>query len=541
MALLVARQAAEVLGPPNKTTHLPRFAVNVASQAAANSGSMLVARLAAEVLGEAPTPSLSFTRFAVNVASQAAANAGSLIVTRHCAEVMGLNQKLSHFTRFAVNVASQAPANTGSLLVSRHCAEVMGAGVTPYDAPPAPVNVELFNQNWLAGISIQTVFRTDVFASPDTGDESRTGLSDRPNRHSTVRWTVHTKAEHSRLLDLLKDLTDEETAIPLMVDLTTIDSSAISGTTVLPCSTRYRRFFLGAYAFVLYRNYKCDITSWQLVQIVDKTDTSITISPGLNANAKAGQTCIAPAMIVEPISESTISLEGNETWTVETQFEEVASWALPASNDAIPDGMAEFEGLPVLSEEPNSVQPIQLQITRAGERSEFGRGTYVEAREPRHREAFEVTYSARSRRYTWPKLQLFESRRGRLRPFWFASPYQLQAPVQSLGANYVEVVPAGNLTAFTRDLTHIAVITTDGSTAVREVSAVSLVLGVWRISILGSWPPAVQGKVITRVVRAYLVRFADDDALVQWDNGDHATAKLRIIELIEERPIPVQP
>src|SRR5690606_6196836 len=380
MALLVSRAVAEVLGTPNKTTHITRFAAEVGTTQGAG-GTALVARHVGEVLGESPPPGTSFTRFAAEVGTTQGAG-GTAVVSRHVGEVLGENEKRTHITRFAATVATQAPAGTGFVQVSRQVAEVMGAGVPPYDAPPAPGRIDLFDQNWLSGISIRTVFKTDVGSSPETGDESRVGLADRPVRHVTVQWTVHTEAEHSRLLDLLKDLTDEETSIPLMVDLSTLTQNQPAGTTVLQLSTRQRRFFLGAYAFVLYRNYRCNIVNWQLVQIVNKTDTSVTISPGLSADGKAGLTCLAPALIVEPISESTITLPGKEVWQVETEFEEVASWALPVSNDAIPDGLFSFEGLPILSEEPNNAEPIEVTISRPGERMDFGRGVYVEGLEP---------------------------------------------------------------------------------------------------------------------------------------------------------------
>jgi hypothetical protein len=396
---------------------------------------------------------------------------------------------------------------------------------------------DYFPHNWAASCRVETSYRTEVLASRDEGREERRGYSERPYRAISVRWTGLSGAEQSRLLYALWRAAGQRTYVPIYPDqqLTT----AASSSTTLHVPTTDSRFAVGAEVLVIAPN-----GTQERRTVSSFTTSAITLGTALSTTYPT-RSRVYPLVLAEVLPESSHSATTTSIGEVEATFLEVfSSSSLPAAaapsapgvlgattSAANPDAPS---STPVLALSPNFVSPVTTSIARPFDKVDQGLTTLYSLHGERAAFGFDFRYSTRTKAAAGDLLRFFDSRKGRLLPFWFVHP-ALQWTLSSIATTHVDVVAAGNVADLQDSLEYVAVVMKDGTVYIRKVSSVGASGGAFVITLASSLP-SLSGTNVARVTSAHFCRFAKD-ALAQDATTDTSSDwQLSIVEVLAEAP-----
>jgi hypothetical protein len=434
-------------------------------------------------------------------------------------------------------VFSQASAAVAEFRVSRVCGEVLGRLSNVIVRPAFPANIELFNHNWIRGCRIATTFQNNVAYNPESLDEHRLGLGDRPTRVLDFSWSVPN--EHIiTLMSYLRDVLNENTVVPLLPDSVNLAPVSAGATRVFGDFSRGRWFQNGG-VFIVYADFRCRFTAWDTTGIVQRSTTFIDLEDPISDD---NPLFAIPAVFVHSSSEAEVQMVPDSQYEnhsiVTVSFDEIAGpSALPASASDTPSGYSDFLGYPTLGREPNRVNPFPVNYERLQDRDLIGRGLVVSPQGPRHRMGYELDYSAERRPQLWKIVQLFEACRGRLRPLWFVEPEKPYKVALVSGAT-VHIIPNGPLAEFTRELTHLGIVHTNEQDAeTREVLNVTTIVGAWVVTLTTPFSAHFTADTVCRAGRSRLCRFEGDTLEEEWILPAIGSIRPKIIELLNERTL----
>jgi len=543
----ISRQNAEALADEGTIAGATRMDVQVASGYDATAEAR-ISRQAVEVLAVEPNIP-SATRMDVQVASSFAGTA-EVRVSRQAVEVLAGPDASSAATRMDVQVASSF-AGTAPVHVSRQAVECLARQGSA--GPVIPVALAddawIFLHNWATKARMSTSFRTDVQASPDSGAESRRGLNVKPFRTLDLEWTicdpetvsgVGSLEDLERLEVFLRRMTNDRFQVPIYMDQQELDADYLAADDTIFIPTNQGRFFPGQRVAIVQLDSCNQPTSFTFHTIDDMENDRLTFTAVLGVDIAAGSYAF-------PIMDCEVSLNVEAAYTTArvptikmTVTEAPGASQLPPLKSDTPTGaQLAHDNRPVWFEEPDWTAPVVKSRSRQGTRSSEGRADFVSVEGDRSRQGHRFSITG-TRADMWSCLEFFETRRGRLRSFWYIDQDQYMEPIEIDAAtgNFVSVRENTLDLADTQEELQgeaVGVVMSNGDNWVRPVSTVAAVLTVFRISVSTSFPLGLALADVHRVARARLVRFAKDEFVETWTHTGLMEAKISVIEVLNEQ------
>lgn len=233
------------------------------------------------------------------------------------------------------------------------------------------------------------------------------------------------------------------------------------------------------------------------------------------------------------------TLEAVERWGPSRLGPVVAPGNLPA-------GYGTYDGLPIVVPSVDWERGVEWGWSRAGSVEGLGHGTLpaldlltggVSGR-PAWRSGLTGRWLTRSGVWAWKRL--FDSRGGRLHPFWWVEPsLGFEAVGFGVGGSSVKVSAWGSVARDWDWVPAVAVELWDGTVWVRRVASVVRTTGVDELVFDASLGVAPALGLVKRVAAACLARFGSDVLTERWVHSEEATASVSVVERVDEGDVAV--
>jgi len=399
------------------------------------------------------------------------------------------------------------------------------------------VSTDPLRHDWSVQARIETRWETDIGVSLLEDAESRRQVYSVPLRTQNANLKCLDQQLTSRLAMTLYRRTTQKVVVPIYPDVTGVTSDSTG--TVINCDTTNRRFFVGRKIVVI--PFNGGTFGEALVhEVVSFTATTITITVALTATVPA-RSFVFPAMEAHQELEADLSLLTNFVGTYETRSTETHP-ALPESNGPTnPSGFPVHLGLPIFTFPHNWVSNYGMTYLRTGDLVPSGKDrlTAIGGGKGRWSLSFAMTF-LKDRAGVFSLMKFFDSRRGRLLPFWAIAPMPV-FEFLSLGSTFVDIL--GNFDfADTDCLAHIAVVLKNGDIEVRRITNKVQLGGFppfplfFRFLVTPAFPP-VGNSDVDYVTLAIKGRFTEDVFEERWTTNQDCDVSLSVIELISEETV----
>lgn len=542
MAIRVRRTALQVLGAAPPTVGARRLDLETAATDQGATGAARVGRVAVQVLAKSPAQ-VQAHRVEVEAASSDAGSTGTARVVRAAVQVIAKAPSHVGAHRLDLDAATTDAGSTGKARVRRVVAQILArSGVAPPTPLAFPANLDWFLHNWASSFVLESEFLSDVSRSGITGAEERRSLRQRPVRTVTVNWLRDEVAEVDRVLNRLRRMTRERTAVPLFADAVLVDQESTSvgaDATWIFCEARHRRFYTGGRVAVLPLTGTYHERDTIDLYTVDATQSDrIRVTSTLARTYAAKRWVVVPLIDVEQVLEVGALHLTDDTIQVAIDMREVngPSALPPAVAGGIPDGWQEQLGLPVFELDPDWSEGIRTRFVRYGEERREGRADEVIPTAPRYVQIQHYSLPA-DRETFWRVLQLFESRRGRTGTFFEVDKEHVWKVVDT-DPTFVDIEPIGRFADFRDDFTdHLGIVMEDGTVFVRTVNTFSDNGSTWRITLAGGESlPAIDVSQVRRFSRARVKRFTTDVLREEWLTNTVCLLEFETVEVLGEAP-----
>lgn len=543
----VARSGFEALGAAHEAAKVTRQGIQVATEVPGASSAAVgrVTRAGIEVLG-AVDPAVNVTRQGIQVASeQPGANSAAVArVARAGVEVLGQVVTPVSTTRQGIQVATAVPGTnaTAGVRTTRYGIEVLAKAFIPLETFPLPANWELFLHNWGTACQLESAYSTDISASAEDLAEERVGLLEKPYRSLSVEWSVKGSEEANRFLVEMRRLVDATTMVPIYPDAVDSTQTSAGGSSTLYGDFSRGRFFPGGRVVAVRMKPTVartgpEFDSYQVFTIGQVFPDRITLTTTADAQFLQNRTVIMPLMQCHPQTELTWKFETNDTLVMSASFDEVyGPQALPPTSSDLPPSFDNYAGHPILSTVPQWSSGVESGLVRTGELSALGRGRVIFQRGSRGKARHNLVFVEDRQAAAWNLIRFFDSRRGRLRPFWFVDLENVWTTV-AISGSFFTVAPLGTLANFQSELDYMGVVFSDGKAAVRAVSLVELVSGNWRIALDSALPAGYSAADVVSFGRARLCRMESDALEEEWSTTNVCSLDVPVIELLAEQEV----
>jgi hypothetical protein len=555
VAVRVSRQSGEVLADADAPVGLTRLDVEVAGLGVRlGREAVRVSRQSVEVVGKRPAQA-SLTRLDVEVAGLATqANAEAVQVSRQSVEVLANISPTVALTRLDVEVAGLATqANAEDVQITRQSGEALARRGSAGVVSPLPLSddAELFLHDWADEVRLRSAYLTDVTIAA-TGAESRLGLRLKPARSMDVVWRqtldefdADDLSRLDRMYVFVRRLTDERFQLPLYPDVRTLMTAHVAADDELLFNTTRGRWFVGARIAVVQLNGQGSYNShtYHTIQDMDADRLQLTAPLGVDVRAFS---------MVVPMIDCEITLDVEMLHEVGclaevsfTAHEVPGASQLPPTKSDTPSGTPTHRGIPILDVDPDWSEGVRRGRSRQGEEFTSGRGRGVSTLASRSRETHELTFvngrgdcgETAAHDSAWTLVELFDTRRGRLRTFWHVDQERIWACAQ-LDPSFVSIEQLGLLDDVQEELQggQVGLVMANGDFYVRDVVTVQDVATVYRMTVDPPLP-TLNASDVLRVARARLVRFTSDEMEESWANAGLLETRLEIIETLEDQDI----
>jgi len=417
--------------------------------------------------------------------------------------------------------------------------EVLGYAYPPVVVDPfANTIFPLISEgDWRGEFSIETIWQTAISKSQSTGAEEREGRVSRPTRILRTLCTGMSRSETTRMLANAFSQAGTRYPAAIYPDFTFTTNSS---TTSLLCDTSYKRFFPGQRVAVLPENYSLSATHLQAqLGIIDYvTPDEIKLLFPLDVACAAGD-------IVFPLADCQIKLSQE----LNARTDAIAEWlqecvelsgtaTLPglSEEDVHYLGMSYYQGYPIFDLEPNWRDSVRVGVAREGASVQSGNTNIVSADGDPFL-TFGGSFEEYDRAAIWRAGRFFDSRNGRLRPFWAVNPLVLFdiVSIPTLASFAVTTASAsGQLTDLVK---HVGIRYTSGALQVIQVtSIVNNVNGTTTINLIEDMAVGVES-----VTSAHLSRFDQDSFKETWRTDEICQFDLNYRSLLDEATYAVIP
>ena len=383
--------------------------------------------------------------------------------------------------------------------------------------------------DWAKALKLSSRFETTVDESQE-GDEQRVGLRIRPTRTQTMRATAFDRADVEHLKNLQRRGSTARSLMPLHSDQVPLTGNP-SGNTY-NCDTFDRRLFAGGFVIVVKDDGALVATDFLVAIIVSLTTTQITLDRNLGSVLKKG--ILFPGMEVEMELKERGKSITDRVETIEiTSTESAGQTVLPLStnlnsfdNTRFSTG---FNGLPIFDREPDW-KTVRTGQHRIANRKKLGTGVIFDVSGDRTRETFEMSYIAgpsnnetgRRRRDAMDFVRFFESRAGKLFPFWLFSPLD-QINLRTIDMTFNKILVETTLDIADWDQYKFIGLQEKGKefggSHMHSIQSIQDFGGGFHEITLGESTVVIRGiglEGFERVTTAHLVRFDSDELKENW-------------------------
>jgi hypothetical protein len=392
--------------------------------------------------------------------------------------------------------------------------------------------------NWAKSMTVSTTWSTTVVPNQKDG-EARRGNISKPTR--TIKGDVLASSieQVGRLQGYLQRTGFTRFLAPLFPDQVFCkEADFAADNDFLWVSEDYpldvRRFYVGNYVVIF--NPRTEFFAVRKITEVNLISNSLTFDD------EVGFITHPDTLIVPMISSKLILKNESEVLTDRVVTAEIEGQELPgkdtirASIEAktTPAGYSEYANLPVLSNEIDRRRGFTSSFERTGQFSAVG-NTQVESvygDRMRQSRKFSLLFSERDK--FWRFLQFFDSRAGRLFPWWlptFAHEYDITA----FTVNGVKVRSFGPIEDW-EARPYISIRNEDGTVEVRTIESIST-NNIEDTLVLDE--PFVNTSVGSVVMAgaAHLVRFSSDTMEENWITDGVVVVEVEAIEVLQETTI----
>jgi hypothetical protein len=393
-----------------------------------------------------------------------------------------------------------------------------------------------FLHNWADLVEVETSYVTVVTDAEDSLAEERCGLLSKPTRSVRCRWTGISRAEGHKIVLALTQAGAGGLQLPLYCDQALTTSSS-SGTTI-NCPTADRRFAVGAQVVIFELDGAGRATNAQVRTLSAVGASSLTVSSGLTGTYDAGA-LVFPVVTTHPVLAPEVEFSTDDCMTVDLTVLEKVESALPPL-ETVGDDPTGFDlegGVPIFDVEPDWAAGVTVGLETTATSYPLGRSQVVETRGPRPRVTVSMGLTELERADVFKVLRFFDSRGGRLAPFFLPCPAALWTAA-AVSTGYVDVDEAGTASEAEDLYTHAAVVLADGTVYVREITGFTDQGATWRITV-SPVLPAIDLADVVRITPAFLVRFADDSLRESWLSDAACRIPLRFLEVLSEGAVTI--
>jgi len=409
--------------------------------------------------------------------------------------------------------------------------------------------LDFFLHNFVDSVKLETAYSTDIQTSATKLSEERRALVESPYRTLTLRWNSISIEESERMFMALARAADQRTYIPLYMDQSQVLGFGPHGTDSIVCDTTNRRFYVGNYVLV----YQQDPTSTDNRMVFMEKKKIVALSPGgvgidgltldsvFATPPSFPRTFVVPLFWAEKEIENEVNNKNDAVCDVQATFREVSEQATIQPSEPA-DNVLPYTSYPILTLETNWVVDAKTRINRVGTRYHRGRSNVVLVQSSKNQFEYEYNFLFDTHADAFAFTKFFDSRLGRLIPFYAVSHVALwqHVVIDPLGKFVlVTAPPNGHIEDVLDFVGMIGLVLKDGSTYVRTLTAVTVLGPLWKFE----WTDAIPGTPtidkIRRFTRANLVRFATDALVEEWLTSEICKVQISVRDLVDEKLVDI--
>lgn len=530
-----------------------RFAVETVHDLQADPNAELqVGRHRHDVLAEVP-PAVKTTRFVIETLHDLQADSNAqLQVGRHRHDVLAEVISTVKTTRFVVETLHDLqPDPAAEVQFGRFSFDVLARRFLAPATCPVPAFWRYFSHNFADQFEIESRYSTTISRGAQSLSEERTQRFQRPRRTVTVRWSEKGLDDKRNLMDLMqiiRQFKTEEWMIPLSSHAGCITAGASATDTIVEGDFTLRPFFVGSRVAVVkiqgdrgdVQNDEGDLVGVHVSTIEDKiNDTVFQLQDPLPFDVTADRAFLVPMICTHPRLQDTIDQHHCRLWNIEMEFEEHGGkTAIPPSADDLPENFDSYRDLPILRPRHDYSNPLNIEIFQEGEQVEIGRGKSTFPRGATHRVKHRIRM-IEEREKGWDYVRFFDTRRGRLRPFWMIDQEMLFT-INNLQTSFIEVTKLGDFDEFKKNSEFFGFMMKDGTCYVREIVTFDD-LASWRLTVADVLPAGLSAQNVVLAGRARPTRMQEDSFKTRWFHINAVQFEVRTISLLQEKDVTLDP
>ena len=396
---------------------------------------------------------------------------------------------------------------------------------------------QFFFANWAGRVEVTTSWRTDVVGS-EGAIEARMGMRNRPYRNLKFDLAGIHSNDVRQLRAMIARNASARCLTPIYCDQSRITTAAAAGAEAVACDTRYRRLYQGQRVLLVRYNPRGSpvgfIKYFEVRGIVSLTSSSVALDAPLLADYGTDSR-VYPLIEGRPQLRGQLGVVTDNKVTLGAEVDESVGTmslpaALPANGLVISMPLVAEMNLPVL-DLPMSWESMGLGVTRAARVADSGITDVLEMKGPRPMTTSTLSFKQMTRERAWKLKEFFDSRRGRLFPFFLPAPTSdMQILAGSGGATWrvPAVTPLVDwqyfpwLAAYNRTNGHVAVSRITGVVRDGSVDVVTC-------------DPAIPFPVADcrRLTAAMMCRFDTESMTEQWVTDKHMLTQLPFFEVLD--------
>jgi hypothetical protein len=389
--------------------------------------------------------------------------------------------------------------------------------------------------NWQSPVVVRTEWQSTVETTRGDGNtpgaEIRRLLADRPFRTTDIDIAGFgdSVAAAAQAAQSVRGLLSDRSRVPLFSDFVKLTAATSSGANTLNVtSTTGLRLFVGQVVFIATRDPNTNRWKFETRTLQTVTSSTLTLTAGIGSNYPAG-TRVYATIVAEGLTDASLSVLHSQAVTASLRLKEVlSSVSIPGRivPGTLPPGESTFNGYPILTQ-PYDWSDLRVSQSRQTRLNKVGLDIIPET--PSNAQTFGVSLAFK----TFDRLQslrlsrFFDSRGGRVFPFWFVSPINEIVPIAASGttitvsADRLPLAQAQTIIGY-----HVGMVGSTGTT-IHRVTAASQTGNTVTLTVAHT----ITQTGIRRIARAYLCRFDTAELVENWNTDQTFTTTLPVASL----------
>lgn len=391
--------------------------------------------------------------------------------------------------------------------------------------------------NWTTSVVLESTWQTDVMQAQSVS-ETRRGLVSKPKRTLTYELSGLDQVAANLLHSTLLRMGCSRFLAPMYHDISPLTEAASPGDTRLHCDTADRHFNDQMRVLLANPSADAEIASWEIAHVDTKATGQLNLISQVLSSWASG-TMVLPLVecLLLPTTSGNLHTDESGTATISVQEADGHSGLSPClAADTLDEGWQTFDDLPILTIPPQW-DGVQFGAVRAATISASAVASVVTAYGSRPCMTWTLPFLFSSRAEAYELLRFFDSRCGRLYPFWLPSPQTHYSNPVKASDSTLSVDAVGAVADYALR-PYLCLVLLDGTHLIRGITGVSRSGSRDTLTLdYGMYPATTE--TIYRACAAAKVRFSDDTLQETWHTDLTASCTLSVIEVLEEKDIDI--